>query len=61
MILSLTIYCLKYPNDSTVRLTAQFYLWKETLRYTVHPSIPLPHDARIADVATGNGYASMPL
>lgn len=38
------------------RLTAQFYLWKETLQYNLHPSVPIPQNARVADVATGSGY-----
>lgn len=38
------------------RLNYQFYLWKDTLGFNLHPSIPTPKpDARIADVATGTG------
>ena len=35
------------------RLNYQHYLWRETLRFSIHPSIPVPEEARIADVATG--------
>lgn len=35
------------------RLNYQFYLWKETLHFNLHPSIPLPKEAHIADIATG--------
>ncbi|OCK81165.1 hypothetical protein K432DRAFT_296127, partial [Lepidopterella palustris CBS 459.81] len=38
------------------RLNYQFFLWRETLGFNLHPDIPAPKpDARIADVATGTG------
>ena len=40
-----------------VRLNFQHYLWKETLGYSLHPSIqPLTQASTIADVGTGTGY-----
>ncbi|MCJ1293583.1 hypothetical protein MMC34_005138 [Xylographa carneopallida] len=48
-------YVLKRGFNASTRLAAQFYLWKDLLQYNIHPSIPLAHDARIADVATGSG------
>jgi hypothetical protein len=40
------------------RLNRQHRLWTKTVDYLIHPSIErsLPSNARIADVATGNGY-----
>lgn len=35
------------------RLNYEHYLWRETLHFNLHPSISVPEDARIADVATG--------
>ncbi|MCJ1376899.1 hypothetical protein MMC20_008144 [Loxospora ochrophaea] len=49
------IYALKRDFSASTRLSAQFYLWKETLQYNLHPSIPITDNIRIADVATGNG------
>ncbi|KAL8718666.1 MAG: hypothetical protein Q9225_004219 [Loekoesia sp. 1 TL-2023] len=37
------------------RLNLQYYLWKEMLKYDIHPSIPLSRDSIIADVACGTG------
>lgn len=39
------------------RLNLQFYLWKDALKYNMHPSISasLPQTAVIADVAAGTG------
>lgn len=49
-------YALKRDFQANTRLTAQHYLWKDTLKFNLHPSVPVPpRDARIADVATGNG------
>jgi hypothetical protein len=40
----------------SARLNLQHYLWKDTLNYDIHPSIPVAHDhLRIADVGTGTG------
>ncbi|KUJ18659.1 uncharacterized protein LY89DRAFT_683569 [Mollisia scopiformis] len=35
------------------RLNLQHYLWKEALKFNIHPSILLPKNNTIADVATG--------
>ena len=38
------------------RLNLQFFLWKNTLQFNLHPQIPvLGSSARIADIATGTG------
>lgn len=39
------------------RLNLQFYLWKDSLQFNIHPSIlpHLPKTAAIADVASGSG------
>ena len=38
------------------RLQCQHYLWKETLSYLIHPSIPMDGKGlKIADVGTGTG------
>lgn len=39
------------------RLNLQFYLWKDALKFNIHPSIlpSLPQDAVVADVACGSG------
>lgn len=40
----------------SARLNLQHYLWKDTLNYDIHPSIPVAHDhLHIADVGTGTG------
>lgn len=49
-------YLLERSYSAASRLNFQFYLWKQTLKFNLHPSIPNPNvDARIADVATGTG------
>ena len=41
------------------RLNLQHYIWKESLGYTLHPSIKLPDsNIFIADVGTGTGWVS---
>ncbi|KAL8715402.1 MAG: hypothetical protein Q9220_000735 [cf. Caloplaca sp. 1 TL-2023] len=35
------------------RLNLQHYLWKDALGYSIHPSISLPPEPIIADIATG--------
>ena len=37
------------------RLNLQHYLWRSTLGFSIHPSVQLSSDARVADVATGTG------
>ncbi|OCL03346.1 S-adenosyl-L-methionine-dependent methyltransferase [Glonium stellatum] len=49
-------YVLSRNHAAASRLNYQFYLWKDTLGFNLHPNIPTPKpDARIADVATGTG------
>ncbi|MCJ1326899.1 hypothetical protein MMC10_003565 [Thelotrema lepadinum] len=41
---------------SGLRLNFQHYCWKETLKYVLHPRVPLKNtDLKIADVGTGTG------
>ena len=46
-------YVLGRDHAAAARLNFQFYLWKESLQFNIHPSIPIPKQAWIADVATG--------
>ena len=47
-------YVLSRTHIASSRLNYQFYLWKSTLDFNLHPSLPpRPLGARIADVATG--------
>lgn len=47
-------YMLDRNYSAACRLNYQYYHWKESLQFNIHPSIPIPkHDARIADVGTG--------
>ncbi|KAF3480137.1 uncharacterized protein GIQ15_05484 [Arthroderma uncinatum] len=50
-------YMLDRGYFASSRLNFQFYLWKESLRFNLHPSISIPieSDLRIADIATGTG------
>ena len=49
-------YVLARNHLAACRLNLQYYLWRETLGFSIHPSIPkLPQSAVIADVATGTG------
>ena len=49
-------YVLDRSYSAASRLNLQFYLWKNTLTFNLHPSIPaLKGNARIADIATGTG------
>jgi len=36
-------------------LNLQFYLWKDAIKFNIHPSIPVQKCGIIADVATGTG------
>ena len=38
---------------STVRLNLQYFLWQRILKFTIHSSVQLPPNPKIADVATG--------
>lgn len=46
-------YMLGRSYAAALRLNFQHYLWKESLHFCLHPSISVPVEARIADVATG--------
>lgn len=46
-------YMLGRSYAAASRLNFQHYLWKETLHFNLHPSISIPKEASIADVATG--------
>ncbi|GFF41294.1 hypothetical protein IFM61606_05090 [Aspergillus udagawae] len=50
-------YMLDRSYTAASRLNYQFYLWKDSLQFNLHPSIQLPKDdstpVRIADLATG--------
>lgn len=49
-------YALDRSYSAASRLNYQFFLWKNTLKFNLQPSIPTPGaTARIADVATGTG------
>ena len=47
-------YMLERNHAAAARLNLQFYLWKESLHFNLHPSVSVPNEARIADVATGS-------
>ena len=46
-------YMLGRSYAAASRLNFQHYLWKETLHFNLHPSISIPQEASVADVATG--------
>ncbi len=46
-------YMLGRSHAASSRLNLQYYLWKESLHFNVHPSIPVHGESRIADIATG--------
>ncbi|RAK99398.1 uncharacterized protein BO80DRAFT_426398 [Aspergillus ibericus CBS 121593] len=46
-------YSLGQDSPAVCRLNLQIFLWKASLGFTLHPSIPVPTTGRIADVATG--------
>ncbi|EAW12306.1 class I SAM-dependent methyltransferase [Aspergillus clavatus NRRL 1] len=56
-------YMLDKGYAAACRLNLQFYLWKDSLNFNIHPSIPLPPPTpsstssplRIADLACGTG------
>ncbi|KAF1961850.1 S-adenosyl-L-methionine-dependent methyltransferase [Byssothecium circinans] len=48
-------YILDRNHLAACRLNLQHYLWKEALGFTIEPSIPIPKNATIADVACGTG------
>lgn len=46
-------YMLGRSYAAASRLNFQHYLWKESLHFNLHPSLSIPKEAHIADVATG--------
>ncbi|KAL1986118.1 hypothetical protein VTN96DRAFT_7015 [Rasamsonia emersonii] len=49
-------YILQRNYHASARLNLQTYLWRDSLGYIIHPSVPpLKADARVADVGTGTG------
>lgn len=46
-------YMLGRGHAAACRLNFQFYLWKESFQFNIHPSIPIPSDPVIADIGTG--------
>lgn len=48
-------YVLDRSHAAACRLNLQFYLWKDAIKFNIHPSIPIPKSGIIADVATGTG------
>lgn len=46
-------YMLDESYSAAGRLNYQFFLWKNTFGFNIHPSIELPKNACIADIATG--------
>ncbi len=46
-------YMLGRSYAAASRLNFQHYLWKESLQFNLHPSITVPKETHIADVATG--------
>jgi SAM-dependent methyltransferase len=48
-------YILDRNHLAACRLNLQHYLWKEALGFTIEPSIPIPQNANVADVACGTG------
>ena len=45
-------YMLGRSYAAASRLDFQHYLWKDSLLFNLHPSVPILKDARTADVAT---------
>lgn len=46
-------YMLGRGYAAACRLNFQFYLWKESFQFNIHPSIPIPSAPAIADIGTG--------
>jgi len=46
-------YTFERSHLEAFRLNLQFYLWKDALKFNIHPSIPAFNSSAIADVATG--------
>ncbi|KAB8070021.1 hypothetical protein BDV29DRAFT_160868 [Aspergillus leporis] len=49
-------YILQRDFQASCRLNLQTYLWRDSLGYIIHPTIPpLPANGHVADVGTGMG------
>ncbi|KXG52192.1 uncharacterized protein PGRI_084760 [Penicillium griseofulvum] len=46
-------YMLGRGHAAACRLNLQFYLWKDSLKFNIHPSVEIPPNPVIADVGTG--------
>ena len=46
-------YVMDRSHAAACRLNLQFYLWKDALRFNIHPSVPVQERSSIADVGTG--------
>jgi len=44
-----------HAHTAACRLNLQFYLWKDAIKFNIHPSIPVKENSIIADVAAGTG------
>ncbi|PQE22943.1 UMTA methyltransferase family protein [Rutstroemia sp. NJR-2017a BBW] len=42
-----------HSHIAACRLNLQHYLWKDALKFNIHPSIKISNESTIADVATG--------
>ncbi|KAL8743952.1 MAG: hypothetical protein Q9190_003748 [Brigantiaea leucoxantha] len=48
-------YMLSYDHTAACRLNLQFYLWRDTLGFNIHPVIELDNSSCVADIACGTG------
>jgi hypothetical protein len=48
-------YMLGRSYIAACRLNLQHYLWREALNFNIHPSVQLPKDPVIAEIAVGTG------
>lgn len=48
-------YVMNRSYIESCRLNLQYYLWKEALGFTIHPSITVAPTSTIADIASGTG------
>lgn len=46
-------YILSRGHLATARLNLQHFLWQRILKFSIHPSVKLPVNPHIADIATG--------
>lgn len=48
-------YILDRDHYGATRLTCQHWVWHQELGYNIHPTVNIPENSRIADVAAGTG------